>query len=100
MSRLTARLLEQGLRTFCFENVWAYSTPIQAGRSLLGGVTLGEGVFSILEPPFLAERLVLDQRQLSRERLLKLETSALHRGVEVFRRILADLGCSGRWQPA
>ena len=31
LTELTRRLLDQGLRRFTFENVWAYSAPIQDG---------------------------------------------------------------------
>ncbi len=41
LAELTHRLLSHGLRRFTFENVWAYSAPIQDGRKALDGVNLG-----------------------------------------------------------
>ena len=52
LTELTRRLLDQGLRRFTYENVWAYSAPIQEGRKALNGVNLGEGAFAYLDPPF------------------------------------------------
>lgn len=98
LERLTRRLLEQGLRRITFENVWAYSAPIQPGREPLEGVVLGEGAFAFLEPPFDPARIVLDQSKLSPERLVELEEGALLRGMAAFRALLTKLGCSGRWQ--
>ena len=98
LNRLTRRLLDQGLRVITFENVWAYSAPIRPGRVPLEGVMLGEGSFAFLNPPFAPERIVLDQSQLSRERLVELEHAALLRGIVAFRNILSSLGCRGRWK--
>lgn len=94
LERLTRRLLDQGLRRITFENVWAYSAPIRPGRQPLAGVTLGEGTFAYLEPPFDAARIVLDQSHLTPERLVDLEHQALMRGLQAFRRVLQGLGCT------
>lgn len=89
--RITARLLEAGLRRLCFENVWAYAAPIRAGRSPLDGVVLGEGSFRYLDPPFDPARVVLDQTALSGLELVRLERAALDRGLAWFRAELAAL---------
>jgi 3-oxoisoapionate decarboxylase len=89
---ITARLLEAGLRRFCFENVWAYSAPIRTGREPLDGVVLGEGAFRYLDPPFDPVRVVLDQGALSGAELVRLERAALDRGLAWFRGELAALG--------
>lgn len=94
LTRLSQRLLDQGLRRITFENVWAYSAPIRESRVPLAGVTLGEGAFAYAEPPFDAEYLVLDQSQLSPEQLVELEYKALIRGTSAFRSVLTDLGCT------
>ncbi len=94
LARLTGRLLDQGLRRITFENVWAYSAPIRAGRSPLAGVTLGEGSFAFADPPFDPGFLVLDQSQLSPERLVGLEYVALIRGKAAFDAVLRGLGCA------
>nr|HMS97013.1 sugar phosphate isomerase/epimerase family protein [Tabrizicola sp.] len=77
LDRLTRRLLDQGLRRITFENVWAYSAGIRPGRQPQPGVTLGEGSFRWLEPPFDPARIVLDQSRLPPERLVALEHEAL-----------------------
>lgn len=51
LDRLTRRLLDQGLRRFTFENVWAYSAGIREGREPQPGVTLGEGSLPIWSHP-------------------------------------------------
>jgi 3-oxoisoapionate decarboxylase len=93
LGRLTQRLLDRGLRRITFENVWAYSAPIRPGRQPLPGVTLGEGAFAYLDPPFDPARIVLDQSKLAPETLVDLEYQALVRGVSAFRSILQRLGC-------
>ncbi len=82
---LTQRLIEGGLRRFCFENVWAYTASIKAGRTPLAGVRLGEGAFRYLEPPFDPARLVLDQGRYSGGDLVRFERAALDRGLAWFR---------------
>lgn len=94
LARLTKRLLDQGLRRITFENVWAYSAPIREGRVPSDGVTLGEGSFVFADPPFDPAHVVLDQSQLSPERLVALEYQALIRGNAAFRAVLTGLGCS------
>ncbi len=93
LDRITRRLLDQGLRRFTFENVWAYSAGIRDGREPQPGVVLGEGSFRYLEPPFDEGRIVLDQSKLSPERLVDLEHQALLRGVKAFRAVLERQGC-------
>jgi 3-oxoisoapionate decarboxylase len=93
LKRITQRLLDHGLRRITFENVWAYSAPIRPGRRPLPGVTLGKGAFAFLDPPHGPARIVLDQSQLSPERLVDLEHQALIRGLAAFQQILTDLGC-------
>lgn len=99
LARLTRRLLDQGLRLeqclrrITFENVWAYSAPIRQGRTPKAGVTLGEGSFEFADPPFDPGFLVLDQSQLSPERLVDLEYKALIRGKAASDAVLRGLGC-------
>ncbi len=93
LDRLTRRLLDQGLRRFTFENVWAYSAGIREGREPQPGVTLGEGSFAYLEPPFDPARVVLDQSRLTPAELVALEHQALVRGVQAFRAVLERQGC-------
>jgi hypothetical protein len=95
VKQLTRRLLEHGLRRITFENVWAYSAPIQAGRQPLGGVLLGEGAFAYAEPPFDPAFLVLDQSKIAPQDLVRLEHDALIRGLASFRQTLAELGVTG-----
>lgn len=97
LAELTRRLLDQGLRRFTFENVWAYSAPIQEGRTALDGVNLGEGTFAFLDPPFDPAVVVLQQSEFSPEKLVELESQALHRGHRAFRQILGNLGATGDW---
>ena len=97
LTELTRRLLDQGLRRFTYENVWAYSAPIQTGRMTLPGVNLGNGAFAYLTPPFDAARVVLRQSAFSPQTLVDLEHQALHRGHDSFKRILKSLGASGDW---
>jgi hypothetical protein len=59
----------------------------------LPGVTLGEGAFAYLEPPFDPARIVLDQSKLAPDRLVELEHQALIRGLASFRTVLRSLGC-------
>ncbi|WP_406649872.1 sugar phosphate isomerase/epimerase [Aliisedimentitalea scapharcae] len=98
LADLTRRLLDQGLRRFTFENVWAYSAPIQAGRKALKGVSLGDGAFAYLDPPFDPARVILRHSEFSPQTLVDLERQALHRGHEAFRQILKTLGASGDWE--
>ena len=93
LDRLTRRLLDQGLRRFTFENVWAYSAGIRDGREPQPGVTLGEGSFAYLEPPFDPARVVLDQSRLTPDERIALEHQALVRGVQAFRAVLERQGC-------
>ncbi len=97
LTDLTSRLLEQGLRRFTYENVWAYSAPIQTGRKPLDGVGLGKGAFAYLDPPFDPAHVILRQSAFSPQMLVDLEHQALHRGHEGFRRVLRKLGASGDW---
>ena len=97
LTELTRRLLSHGLRRFTFENVWAYSAPIQDGRKALDGVNLGDGAFAYLDPPFDPARVVLRQSELGPQTLVDLENSALHRGHKAFRQILKNLGTTGDW---
>ncbi len=93
LDRLTRRLLDQGLRRITFENVLAYSAGIRPGRQPQPGVTLGEGSFRFLAPPFDPTRIVLDQSRLPPDRLVALEHEALLRGVRAFRAVLQLQGC-------
>jgi len=97
LTELTCRLLDRGLRRFTFENVWAYSAPIQTGRKALNGVKLGEGAFAYLDPPFDPARVILQQSAFSPQTLVGLEIQALHRGHGTFRQILKNLGATGNW---
>lgn len=93
LDRLTRRLLDQGLRRITFENVWAYCAGIRPGRQPQPGVTLDEGSFRFLAPPFDPARIVLDQSKLTPEQLVELEHEALLRGVRAFRAVLQRQGC-------
>lgn len=95
LERITRRLLESGLRTFCFENVWSYSSPIQSERAPSAGVVLGTGAFSYLDPPFDPSRVNFTPQLVDPEQLVSLEFSALTRGIDEFRNILGRLGCKG-----
>ena len=97
LTELTRRLLDQGLRRFTFENVWAYSAPIRDGRAALDDVKLGEGAFAYLDPPFNPARVILRQSEVSPQTLVELESQALHRGHEAFRQVLKHLGATGNW---
>ncbi len=97
LTELTRRLLDQGLRRFTFENVWAYSAPIRDGRAALDDVKLGEGAFAYLDPPFDPARVILRQSEVSPQALVELESQALHRGHEAFRQVLKHLGATGNW---
>ncbi len=97
LTELTRRLLDQGLRRFTFENVWAYSAPIQTGRRPLNGVILGEGAFAFLDPPFDPARVILQQSAFNPQTLVDLESQALRRGHEGFRQVLKNLGATGDW---
>jgi 3-oxoisoapionate decarboxylase len=90
--QLTQRLLAAGLRRICFENVWAYTATIRAGRTPIGATRLGEGGFRFLEPPFNPERIILDQSEHAASELVRLERSALDRGATWFRQELDQLG--------
>ena len=94
LDRLTRRLLDQGLRRFTFENVWAYSAGIRDGRDPQPGVTLGSGSFAYLEPPFDPVRVMLDQSRLTPDERVALEQQALIRGVQAFRAVLERQGCA------
>lgn len=93
---LTARLLDAGLRRFCFENVWAYSAPIRPGRQPLGGVVPGIGSFAFLAPPFDPARIILDQSRHSGAELVALERAALERGLGWFRALMAEMNLTVR----
>jgi sugar phosphate isomerase/epimerase len=94
LRRLTKRLLDNGLRRVCFENVWAYSAFIRPHRTPLAGVVLGEGSFRYAQPPFDPQFLILDQSQFSGDDLVRMEKIALDRGTAWFRNLLVELGCS------
>ena len=93
ISELTKRLLNQGLRRITFENVWAYSVPIRPGRQPLASVTLGEGAFAYLHPPFDPAHVVLDPTAHTGQQLVFLERAALNRGLMWFKTELNKLGC-------
>ena len=97
LTELTRRLLDQGLRRFTFENVWAYSAPIRDGRPALDGVTLGEGAFAYFDPPFDPARVILRQSEFSPQTLVDLESQTLQRGHDGFRQVLKNLGATGNW---
>ena len=97
LAELTRRLLDQGLRRFTFENVWAYSAQIRDGRTPLPSVILGEGTFSYLNPPFDPARVILNQSEFSPQTLIDYERRALQRGHVAFRSILRKLGATGEW---
>ena len=97
LKKLTRRLLEQGLRRICFENVWSYTAPIQACREPLSGVILGQGSFKYLDPPFDPAQFTLSQSEFEPEALVKLESDALFRGRRTFFNILKSLGAKGDW---
>lgn len=99
LDRLTRRLLDHGLRRITFENVWAYSAPIRPGRVALAGVSLGQGSFAFLDPPFDPALVILDQSVHSPQSLIDLEHAALGRGVAGFRSVLRRQGCRGPWDP-
>jgi 3-oxoisoapionate decarboxylase len=92
---LTRRLLDAGLRRFTFENVWAYTAPVRPDRQPLADVTLGEGSFRYLDPPYDPARIVLHQSEHSPRDLVRLERAALERGVAWFKDELKALGVTG-----
>ncbi len=96
LDRITRRLLDQGLRRFTFENVWAYSAGIKPGRMPQVGIMLGAGSFGYLDPPFDPGRIVLDPSALSADQRVDLEYQALIRGVAAFRAVLERQGCTLR----
>ncbi len=98
--RLTRILLEQGLRRFTFENVWAYAATIRPGREPMAGVVLGRGAFRWQEPPFDPSRIVLDQTRHREADLVAWEAAALTRGMAWFKAELRALGCTGDWDGA
>ncbi len=98
LTDLTSRLLDQGLRRFTFENVWAYSAPIREGRKALNAVNPGEGAFAYLDPPFDPARVILQQSAFSPQSLVDLENQALHRGHFGFQQVLKNLGATGDWE--
>ena len=95
IASLSRRLLAAGLRRLTFENVWAYTAPIQKGREPIGSARLGEGSFRYLDPPFDAARIVLNQADLAPSELVRLERAALDRGLDWFKKELRALGVSG-----
>jgi sugar phosphate isomerase/epimerase len=95
IARLTKRVLDQGLRRICFENVWHYTAPIRPGRAAIGGTKLGEGSFRYADPPFDPRFLILDVAKHSGEELVRLERQALDVGLGNFRRVLGELGVTG-----
>jgi sugar phosphate isomerase/epimerase len=97
LEKLTQRLLEQGLRRICFENVWSYTAPIRTGCEPLFGVVLGQGSFKYLDPPFDPAQIILNQSEFEPEVLVKLEGDALFRGCRTFFNILKSLGAKGDW---
>ena len=97
LEKLTQRLLEQGLRRICFENVWSYTAPIRTGCEPLFGVVLGQGSFKYLDPPFDPAQIILTQSEFEPEVLVKLEGDALFRGRRTFFNILKSLGATGDW---
>jgi 3-oxoisoapionate decarboxylase len=97
LCELTHRLLSKGLRRFTFENVWAYSAPIQKGRRSLNGVCLGVGAFECLSPPFDPAQVVLQQSAFRPEKLVNFESAALRRGHEAFLSVLKNFGATGDW---
>lgn len=88
---LLQRLLDQGLRRICFENVWAYAAGIVPGRVPQPGVVLGEGAFRYAEPPFDPDFLILDQSRHEAAELVRLERQALDQGLAWFKALLADM---------
>ena len=97
LESLTRRLLDQGLRRICFENVWGYTAPIQTGREPLSDVILGQGAFAYLDPPFDPARVILNPSEFEPEILVKMENDALLRGSRIFFDILKSLGAKGDW---
>ena len=97
LTELTRRLLDQGLRRFTYENVWAYSAPIRTGRMISPGVNLGKGSFAYLDPPFDPARVVLRKSEFDPQTLVEYELQALHRGHNSFKQVLKNLGATGDW---
>ena len=52
LTELTRRLLDQGLRRFTYENVWAYSAPIQDGSQAAEWCEPGRGCICLSRSPF------------------------------------------------
>jgi hypothetical protein len=97
LEKLTRRLLRQGLRRITFENAWAYTAPIHAGREPLSDIVLGQGSFAYLNPPFDPARVILNQSEFNPNMLVKLENDALQKGRSAFFAILKSLGAKGDW---
>jgi len=97
LANLTKILLDNGLRNFCFENVWGYRAPIKIDRCPLGEVELGKGSFAFLEPPFNPNQIILDKSKFSPKDLVYLENEVLKKAVNAFFNLLLDLGAKGSW---
>lgn len=91
--RLTSRLLNQGLRTFCFENVWGYATTIKTTRQASPDIILGRGSFAFLAPPFDPSQLLIDPASVDPALLVEFEREALLTGILHFKGLLEALGC-------
>ena len=85
----TRRLIAAGVHRVAFENVWAYSAPVQRpdreGR-------LGHGVFSFVEPPFDPAHCAPDPTALSPEQRVDYEDRAMRRSLAWLRRAVIEIG--------
>jgi 3-oxoisoapionate decarboxylase len=95
----TRRLIAAGVPRIAFENVWAYSAPVQRpdpeGR-------LGHGVFGFVEPPFNPAHCTPDPSALTPEQRVDFEDRAMRRSLAWLRRALQETGLPltlGRAQP-
>lgn len=87
----THRLMAAGVPRVAFENVWAYSAPVQ--RPDRDGL-LGRGVFAYVDPPFDPAHCAPDPNALSPEQRVAYEDQALSRSLAWLRRHFQEAGLS------
>ncbi|MBX2839093.1 MAG: sugar phosphate isomerase/epimerase [Gammaproteobacteria bacterium] len=88
---LTNTLLAHGIKRFSFENSWAYKAPIRSGEEPKGEVVLGQNSFRWVAPPFDDRSLCIEPGALDPNTLVEYEYSALLRGWESFKTMVANL---------
>ncbi|MBM3531245.1 MAG: sugar phosphate isomerase/epimerase [Alphaproteobacteria bacterium] len=89
---ITKRLVAAGLKRICFENVWAYRTPLRVKR---GRGVLGQGAFAYRRPPFRPWQILPDPDAVARRdpgELVALEDRAFNESVGWLARNFAEAG--------